>query len=286
MSSDSNAMAVIPAATVLLLREDDAGRLQVLMTKRAPGMSFMAGLWVFPGGRMEASDLTSAVAERVVPTEVEHVRHRMLDREGAPLPYDTALGLHVAGCRETFEEAGVLLAGPRGASGGCDAGQLARVAQSRAGASSAAGFVELLEREDLVLEIDRLVYWSHWITPSRETKRFDTRFFAIRVPPGQEASVDLSETTHHAWLHRDEILAALQGGEMRMAPPTLVTLEDLWASHDRHGDVDAMLAAEQTASVPPRRRSGRRTGTRRRTRAWRRQNPCPRGTAHGGWRGR
>ena len=45
-----------------------------------------------------------------------------------------------------------------------------------------------------------LTYWSHWITPAREGKRFDTRFFAVEVPADQEASADLSELTQHAWL--------------------------------------------------------------------------------------
>ena len=50
------AAPVAPAATVLLLRESESGRLEVLMTKRAAGLAFMAGLWVFPGGRMEVVD--------------------------------------------------------------------------------------------------------------------------------------------------------------------------------------------------------------------------------------
>ena len=54
-------------------------------------------------------------------------------------------------------------------------------------------FIALLEAEDLYVDIGPLCYWSHWITPSLEPKRFDTRFFVAPLPPGQVASADLSE---------------------------------------------------------------------------------------------
>ena len=110
--------APIPlAATVLLLRENDAG-LQVLLTKRAAGLSFMGGLWVFPGGRMEASDLSPALAARSDQAAIADTGSRMLSADAgadtASVELDTARGLLVAACRETFEESGVLLARPRG----------------------------------------------------------------------------------------------------------------------------------------------------------------------------
>jgi 8-oxo-dGTP pyrophosphatase MutT (NUDIX family) len=243
--------AIAPAATVLLLRESPSRQLQVLMTKRAPGLAFMGGLWVFPGGRMEAADREPELTARVGNADIESARRRMLDAAGAALPLQTALGLHVAACRETFEESGVLLARPRGEAAACGADQLVRIATAREVTLEAAGFVRMLVAEDLQLEIDRLVYWSHWITPSVEKRRFDTRFFAVQVPPGQAASVDRSELTHHAWLAEADVLACLRSGEMKMAPPTIATLEDLWRSHERHADIDAMLDAERARPVPP-----------------------------------
>lgn len=244
---------VAPAATVVLLRESDAGRIEVLMTKRAAGLAFMAGLWVFPGGRMESSDQSAEAAARVSTSNLEFVRQRMLDPAGVPVSSGTALGLHVAACRETFEESGLLLARPRDGRGvgAFDPGQLARMAKSREAAKTAEGFVSLLVSEDLLLEVERLVYWSHWITPSVEKRRFDTRFFAVRVPPGQEASVDRSELTHHAWLGEEDVRRHLASGEMKIAPPTIATLEDLWRSHERHGGLDAMLEGERSRLVPP-----------------------------------
>ena len=249
-------MTAIPdipaAATVLLLRENGRDGLQVLLTKRAAGLSFMAGLWVFPGGRMEPADLAPALLDRVDPAAIAATATQMLDTAGEPVAPATARGLLIAACRETFEESGVLLARNGDGSPGVDPGRLARLAARRAETSrEPALFAQLLADEDLTLDLERLVYWAHWITPSLEKKRFDTRFFALTVPPDQEASVDLGELTHHAWLNQQDIARHTASGEMRIAPPTRATLEDLWHSHDRHGGLAGMLEAERGRSVPP-----------------------------------
>jgi 8-oxo-dGTP pyrophosphatase MutT (NUDIX family) len=245
--------ATIPhAATVLLLREDDAG-LQVLLTKRAASLSFMGGLWVFPGGRMETSDLAPELAARSNQAAIADTGSRMLsaDASTASIDLDTARGLLIAACRETFEESGVLLARPRGGGPWGDDRRDRVAARRAANSADAAGFARLLIDEDLVLDVERLVYWSHWITPAFESRRFDTRFFALTVPPDQEASVDRGELTHHAWLAEADIRRHLASGEMKMAPPTRATLQDLWSSHRRHGGLAAMLEAERTRIVPP-----------------------------------
>ena len=245
-------MAIPHAATVLLLREDDDG-LQVLLTKRAAGLSFMGGLWVFPGGRMESSDLSPELAARSDQAAIADTGSRMLGAYAGEDTIDvaTARGLLMAACRETFEESGVLLARLR--SGG-DWGpeKLSRIMERRVAASAdATEFTRLLVDEDLVLDVERLVYWSHWITPSYEKRRFDTRFFALTVPPDQEASVDRGELTHHAWLTEAAVRRHLASGEMKMAPPTRATLQDLWSSHRQRGGLVAMLEAERTRVVPP-----------------------------------
>jgi 8-oxo-dGTP pyrophosphatase MutT (NUDIX family) len=240
------------AATVLLLRESSKDSLQVLLTKRAAGLSFMAGLWVFPGGRMESADLAPALAERADAAAIAATATRMLDTAGEPVPTATAIGLLIAACRETYEESGMLLARKRDGSRGMAPECLARISSRRAEASrDPTLFAQLLAQEDLTLDLEHLVYWAHWITPSFERKRFDTRFFALAVPPGQEASVDLGELTHHAWLNEQDIRRHTASGEMRIAPPTSLTLQDLWRSHARHGGLAAMLAAERGRRVPP-----------------------------------
>jgi 8-oxo-dGTP pyrophosphatase MutT (NUDIX family) len=238
------------AATVLLLREVE-GELEVLMMCRGAGLSFMAGMWVFPGGRVDASDASAAIRARIAPDGRSTWPGRLRTPQGEALADDAALALHVAACRETFEESGVLLAYDR-AGKPCSGERMARLQERReAVAADAAAFVTLLEQEDLYLDLAPLVYWSHWITPSLEPKRFDTRFFAVAVPPGQAASADRSELTEHAWVKPARVHEALERREIRVVPPTLLTLEDLAESHATHGSLAAMLGAEQNRPTPP-----------------------------------
>jgi 8-oxo-dGTP pyrophosphatase MutT (NUDIX family) len=213
----------------------------------------MAGLWVFPGGRMEPSDLAPELADRSDLAAIDDTGSRLLRYQDArPIDTVTARGLLVAACRETFEESGVLLARRRSGSDQQDAALRARVAARRtAAAADPTEFARLLADEDLVLDLARLVYWAHWITPTFENRRFDTRFFALQVPADQEASVDHGELTHHAWLGEDDIRAHVASGEMKLAPPTRMTLEDLWSAHRAKGGLAAMLEAERTRCVPP-----------------------------------
>ncbi|HEX7374566.1 MAG TPA: NUDIX domain-containing protein [Steroidobacteraceae bacterium] len=238
------------AATVVLLRET-AARLEVLLTRRSAQLSFMGDVWVFPGGRLDESDVAAATLQRIAARHRDTCGRRLLALTGTSLEPDLALGLHVAGCRETFEECGVLLA-RHGDGSPCDAPQIARLAQHRSSiAASGAAFLDMLQAEELYLDVDRLVYWSHWITPSHERKRFDTRFFAVEVPPGQDANVDRTETTEHAWVTVDEAFAHAAAGTMKLAPPTLATLPDLREAHAQAGNVSAMLERECAREVPP-----------------------------------
>ena len=238
------------AATVLLLRET-AGQLEVLMMRRGTGLSFMAGMWVFPGGRVDPADASPAIRSRVPVAAVDRGREDLRTLEGGIVDPETALTLRVAACRETFEESGVLLA--RDAAGQpCDPGRVAALQPRRAGvANDAPAFAALLAEEDLYLDVAPLVYWSHWITPSAEPRRFDTRFFAVAVPAGQGASADFGELTHHEWVQPARTHEAIESGVIRVVPPTLLTLEDLAESHVRHGGLETMLAAERGRPVPP-----------------------------------
>lgn len=118
-------------------------------------------------------------------------------------------------------------------------------------AADAGAFAAMLADEGLFLDLAPLVYWSHWITPSAEPRRFDTRFFAVGVPAGQGASADFGELTHHEWVQPARTHEAIENGLIRVVPPTLLTLEDLAASHARHGGLEPMLAAERGRPVPP-----------------------------------
>jgi len=247
---DSAAVPIRHAATVVLLREGGEG-LEVLLTRRSAQLEFMGGVWVFPGGRLDDADFAPQTIERVLPADRERCRERLATYGGAALDADTSIGLHVAGCRETFEECGVLLA--RRADGStCDAAQVERLKTHRADiAASRTALVDVLQSEALYLDVAPLVYWSHWITPSHERKRYDTRFFVIEVPAGQEPSVDRTETTKHAWLTPDEAFARSAAATIKLAPPTLATLQDLSETRARYGDLRSMLHGERNRDVPP-----------------------------------
>jgi 8-oxo-dGTP pyrophosphatase MutT (NUDIX family) len=246
MSSPSPVAQPRPAATVLLLREL-AGELEVLMMRRGTGLAFMAGMWVFPGGRLEVTDCTTSALARLAAEAPGQQARRLCDAQGEALPADVALGLHVAACRETFEESGVLLAT------GEPAAEIrpGRLAIRRAEvARDPSCFVGLLEELSLTLDVGRFVYWSHWITPSVEPKRYDTRFFAVELTGAATVEADQSELTEHSWVRPQSALAALSRGEMQMVPPTMLTLEDLAESHRKHGGLPGMLAAERHRETP------------------------------------
>lgn len=253
MSSPNNppAQPVMPrhAATVILLREE-RGSIEVLVTRRHENMTFMGGQWVFPGGALCPADMSPALLA-LIPDASQLLRARFADIDGNLLPQPLCLGLAVAAYRETFEETGVLLA--RTAQGQhCGAEMLARVhGQRRAIVSQPERFATLLGEEHLRLDIDRLVYWAHWITPSIAPKRFDTRFFIASLPPEQVAAIDAVEATEMAWMTPASIIAAARDGTMTVSQPTRYNLMELDSSVRQHLSLSAMLAVEARRSVTP-----------------------------------
>lgn len=238
-----------PAASVLLLRER-AGAVEVLLTRRHENMSFMGGMWVFPGGTLCPADL-SAQSLALIPEPARLQCHRLLDLDGNALPAITCLGLAIAAIRETFEESSVLLA--RTADGHhCDDEKLARLHQRRrAIVSHPELFATSLQEEHLQLDVRRLVYWSHWITPSTVPKRFDTRFFLANLPPEQVAAVDAIEATDMRWMTPAALMAAAHDGTMTVSRPTLYNLMELDASVRQHASSDAILRAEAQRYIVP-----------------------------------
>jgi 8-oxo-dGTP pyrophosphatase MutT (NUDIX family) len=214
-------------------------------------VAFMGGMWVFPGGRLDEADRSPQALARIRPGARPASAGRMLTMAGTPLDPETEDGLAVAACREAYEEAGVLLA-CAGDGTPCDPATVVRLASMRSQVAADAGaFTRMLEDEDLYLNTGQLVYWSHWITPSIEPKRFDTRFFVARLPYGQCASPDLSELTEQAWIDTATVPDSLARGEIRIVPPTLLTLEDLAETYAARHSLDALLAAEGARDTPP-----------------------------------
>jgi 8-oxo-dGTP pyrophosphatase MutT (NUDIX family) len=234
------------AATVMLLRPARPGAaaggpgLQVYMLRRRSSMAFAAGAYVFPGGSAAPGD-----ADESIPWAGPDAAEWGL-RLGAPP--GLARALVCAAVRETFEESGVLLAGPDAATVLATTGGEEWEADRRellAGSLSLAG---LLHRRGLVLRSDLLRPWARWITPVTEERRYDTRFFAAAMPEGQHARDVSGEADETAWLEPAAALEAASRREISLWPPTAVTLGELRAC----GTVAAALAARRrmTALIP------------------------------------
>ena len=160
------------------------------MVRRARGASFMGGVSVFPGGRVDDADTDEALLGRCVGLSEAEAAERLGVTGGA-------LGYYVAALRELFEESGVLLAleedGRPLVLGGERAERIAE--QRRAVNRGELSFLELLAAERLLLDLGGLRHHAHWITPEVEPKRFDTYFFVGAAPVGQEPLHDEGETT-------------------------------------------------------------------------------------------
>jgi len=175
------------------------------MVRRHASSPAFASAYVFPGGTVRADDLSFPVGEP------EHLAALLSARSDTPVDAATGSALFVCAVRELFEEAGVLLARD-------SAGDLLRVDTSQT------DLQELLEATRLSLQaaqtslgqvladhawqpaFDRLVPFSHWITPRAIARRFDTRFFVAELPPGQSALHDTIESTEGVWLSPAEAL--------------------------------------------------------------------------------
>ena len=143
------------AATVIVLRGGDRV-LELLLVRRTPNARFMGGVWVFPGGAVDAAEGSGDASHRV------------------------------AAVRELAEEAALKIADPA-----------------------------------------ELVKFSRWITPAEVAIRFDTHFFLVALPAGQEPRVDGEECVDLRWLTPREALQLHADGRLDLVFPTIKTLEQL-----------------------------------------------------------
>lgn len=238
------------AATVIVLRERNR-EVEVLLLHRHADLKFLGGTWAFPGGGLSQHDCEPAALSRLLPAGAgdEHV---LKDVQLAAVSSDLVHGLLIAACRETFEETGVLLA--QHADGTpCDALLVERLQPERAVVDAdASAFARMLEREQLYLNAATLVYWSHWITPSAiGPKRYDTRFFALALPDGQNVSALSPESTEALWLTPRAVHEAAERRDMHVPAPTMRNLEDVQACYERYGSITGLLEHERRRVVLP-----------------------------------
>jgi len=198
---------------------------EVLMMQRNLKSKFVPGAYIFPGGALDAEDdapALQALCAGVAETEA----NRMLGIPGGGLAY------WAAAIRESFEEAGVLVAydGEKRVIALDDPAQAEKFRRHRhvlnAGERS---FIDIMREEGLTLAADQLVYFSHWITPVSAPRRYDTRFFIAAAPPAQEPLHDNHETISHLWVRPAEALDRYRNDQFTMRLPTIRTLEELAA---------------------------------------------------------
>ncbi len=200
--TDATTSNPIPASTVALLRDVDGG-VEVCMLRRPRRSSFAAGAFVFPGGAVDAAD------------------------------GDGNAAYAVAGIREVLEEVGILIGGH--GPGGAGADLEARIRSARSKLLSGFGISETLVAHDLVIAPERLVYIGHFITPPREGRRYDTRFFALGARDDQVVNVHAAEAVEGGW-HRPESMLSLDFPAIM--PPTRVMCHEF----ARLGSVEAILS--------------------------------------------
>jgi 8-oxo-dGTP pyrophosphatase MutT (NUDIX family) len=221
----TEAVAVRPAATVLLVR-DGASGLEVFMVVRHHKIDFASGALVFPGGSVDPGD--HAIAADPVAC-------------GAATAMDERDRLsRVAALRETFEECGVLIARRRGS----DEGLGPRVAELD-GKLLGRSFSELIAAENLELALDALIPFAHWITPPILPKRFDTRFYIAAAPRDQIAIHDGSESVDSVWISPARALEAADAGTYTLVFATRLNLQMLGES----ADVASALAAARARQI-------------------------------------
>jgi 8-oxo-dGTP pyrophosphatase MutT (NUDIX family) len=209
------------SATVVLLRDRPGGSYEVFLMRRHRKQAFMGGAFVFPGGSLDDDDRGPALAARSDGLSAADAQRLLQEPD---LPEGTAFGLFLAAIRETFEEAGVLLARDT-------AGRVVDLTDPATAARFAAYRLELheerlalaciAEREGIRYAPDLLIPYSHWITPTIEPRRFDTRFFLARLPEGQVADHDRRELTESCWMTPALALTEHAAGRIVLMPPTL-----------------------------------------------------------------
>jgi len=222
---DPLAVPVSPAATVMLL--DDRPSLHVLMLRRTSRVVFGPDNWVFPGGRVDPDDHQEAF---------DAICAGLSDAEASRILEVTRGGLAwwVAACRETLEEAGLLMAAGASTGTGLDLTAL----RDRVRANETA-FIDLLLEHGVTLDVTAIEEVARFITPVGSPRRFDARFFVARTPHGQVAHFDDGEIVNLAWLEPAEALERWQAGEMTMMSPTRRMLSCL----ARYRSVDEVMAA-------------------------------------------
>ena len=210
-TSKKEAAPIVPASTVLLLR-DGAEGLEVFMVVRHHQIDFASGALVFPGGKADPQDFDAELRE-------------LADNGHDD---DKLFAAQVSALRETFEECGILLARDLDTDKTIDGVKLASLQQYRQPiVDHEMTFAELLRSQGLRLQCGELGHFAHWITPDMMPKRFDTHFYATAAPEDHLALHDGHESVDSVWIKPSTALAEAEAGTRTIIFPTLRNIEKL-----------------------------------------------------------
>ena len=233
------------AATLILMRDASRARtgIEILLVRRHTRSVFMPGAYVFPGGRIEAADYTP---------KAERICHGLGFKQAQAIiagtrPPEKALAFFVAAIRETFEEAGILLAYREIPDFiAFDEGEKMRFTKYRKEVKKDPfSFAKIIEGEGLKLATGKLFYFAHWITPEISPIRFDARFFVAAAPSKQEALEDELETTAHMWISPQKVLKEHEMG----LPVPFATLSNITVLA-QFTNVDEVIASTRNKEIP------------------------------------
>ncbi|MFI2453257.1 NUDIX hydrolase [Streptomyces sp. NPDC019539] len=237
-AGEITAVAPRRAATVMLLKDASEG-VHVHMLRRRASMAFAGGAYVYPGGGVDERD--ARPVRWAGPSLSEWAQRLGVEDEAS------AQAVVCAAVRETYEEAGVLLAGETGGSVVEDTTGDDWEADRAALVDRNLSFAEFLDRRGLVLRSDLLGAWARWITPEFEPRRFDTWFFVASLPHGQRTRNASTEADRTVWIRPADATAGYDKGELLMMPPTIATLRVLGRFATA---ADALAAAAEQDLAP------------------------------------
>ena len=210
MENSSNKL--IPASTVLVIR-DGPDDIEVFMVVRHHQIDFASGALVFPGGKVDKSDLNPQIR-----------RHVITEKEIS----DEELSYKIAGIRECYEEADVLFAYEQNEKEIISSERLGKLAKWREEFNNKKGSMfDFAVKENIKFNLDNLIPFAHWITPKMMSKRFDTYFYLAEAPKDHIGKHDGKESVDSIWISPKQALEDCLTKKRIIIFPTRMNLEKL-----------------------------------------------------------
>jgi 8-oxo-dGTP pyrophosphatase MutT (NUDIX family) len=229
------------------------------MTRRSARSAFAPDAFVFPGGTVDAQDSTEQARARTLGLETGRLTGEFRASVPSELPSGvpaidnaSAAALCIAAIRELFEEAGILIARtgdglPIDAARVRSDGVQADRVRVRGGDLP---FAEFLEEQGWFADARALTFFSHWITPPSEPRRYNTHFFFALAPGDQAARADAHETHDGVWIAPARALEQYRSRRFHLVYPTIKHLERL-ASFATIDDALAFARSKPVLTIMP-----------------------------------